>query len=280
MAEVEVVLDPNAVLTEKRGHFFYITLNRPQSLNAINQDLRVGLHDAIETFKEDDDAFIAIITGNGRAFCAGADLMQMVARRSWTREEQIARAQIDRKRGNTIMRTQECWKPIIAALNGLALGGGFEIAMSSDIIVAVSDARLGLPEGKRGIVPGIGIYKFHRQVPLKVAMEIMLTGEDRMTAQRGYEIGIVNRVVPVEPDWSYDQKQAAVVAAAEEIADKMMDCAPLSLQAIKEAVLRSRHVPEREAMDMDFSRVFRNSLDSLEGPRAFAEKRRPVWQNR
>lgn len=268
------------VLTSKKGGIFYITLNRAQVLNAINLDLTVAFHDAIEAFKADDEAFIAIVSGNGRAFCAGADLKDMVIEQTRTSEERVARAQLRRQKGDTLMRTQECWKPIIAAVHGFALGGGFETAMSCDIIVAASDVRLGLPEAKRGIVPGIGIFKLHRQIPLKGAMEIMLTGEDRMTAQRGYELGIVNRVVPVQPDWSDDQKHAAVVAAAEEIVEKMMECAPLSLQAIKEAVLRSRHVPEREAMEMNFDRVFRNSLDSLEGPRAFAERRKPVWQNR
>lgn len=277
---VQAAVDPNAVLWEKRDHFFYITLNRPTALNAINLDVSVGLHDAVEAFKADRDAFIAIIKGNGRAFCAGADLRDMVVEETRSAEERLGRAQLRREKGDTIMRTHECWKPIIAAVHGFALGGGFEIAMSCDIIVATSDVRLGLPEAKRGIVPGIGIYKFHRQVPLKIAMEIMLTGEDRLTAQRGYEIGIVNRVVPVEAGWADDQKQAAVVAAAEEIANKMVECAPLSLQAIKEAVHRSRNVPQDDAMQMNFDRVFRNSLDSLEGPRAFAEKRRPVWQNR
>ncbi len=276
----EVTLDTNAVLREKRGHIFYITLNRPSSLNAINLDVGVGLHDAVEEFKADRDAFVAILTGNGRAFCAGADLKDMVINRGRSQEELIARAQLRRERGNTIMRTQECWKPIIAALNGLALGGGFEIAMSTDIIVAASDIRLGLPEAKRGIIPGIGRVKLAKQIPLKVAMEIMLTGQDRMTAQRGYEIGIVNRVVPVEPDWTEDQKRAAVMEAAEEIANAMLACAPLSLQAIKESVHKTRHLPEREAMETSFDRVFRESLDAREGPRAFAEKRPPVWQNR
>lgn len=268
------------VLTSKKGHIFYMTLNRPQSLNAINLDETVAFHDAVEAFKDDDEAFIAILTGNGRAFCAGADLKEMSLEPQRTPEERTARAQLRRKKGNSLMMTQECWKPIIAAVNGLALGGGFETAMSCDIIIAASDVRLGLPEAKRGIVPGIGIYKFHRQVPLKVAMEIMLTGEDRMTAQRGYEIGIVNKVVPVQADWTDDQKREAVVKAAEEMAEKMLDCAPLSLQAIKEATLRSRHIPEREAMEMDFGRVFMNSEDSVEGPLAFVEKRKPVWKNR
>jgi crotonobetainyl-CoA hydratase len=277
---MEVALDANAVLRERRGNFFYITLNRPAALNAINLDLTVGMYDAIEEFKADREAFIAIITGNGRAFCAGADLKDMVVEAGRSQEERIARAQVRREKGDTIMRTQRCWKPIIAAVNGLALGGGFEIAMSTDIIVAASDIRLGLPEVKRGILPGIGIFKLHRQVPYKIAMQIMLTGEDRMTAQRGYEIGIVNQVVPVQPDWSDDQKQQAVVEAATAMAERMMDGAPLALQGVKEAVHRSRHLPQDDAMWLNFDHVFRNSLDSLEGPRAFAEKRRPVWQNR
>ena len=276
----EVTIDPNIVLREKRDHVFYITFNRPASLNAINLDLSVGFHDAIEEFKADRDAFVAIVTGNGRAFCAGADLKDMVLNRERGQDELIARAQLRRERGNTVMWTQECWKPIIAALNGLALGGGFEIAMSCDIIVAASDIRLGLPEAKRGIIPGIARVKLAKQIPLKLAMEMMLTGEDRMTAQRGHEMGIVNKVVPVESDWTDDQKRAAVVAAAEEIVKKMMLCAPLSLQAIKECVHKTRHLPEREAMDTSFDRVFRESLDAREGPRAFAEKRSPVWQNR
>jgi enoyl-CoA hydratase/carnithine racemase len=240
----------------------------------------VAFHDAIEKFKEDDDLFVAIVTGAGRAFCAGADLKEMSLQAELSQEERVARQQLRRKKGNTIIMTQECWKPIIAAVNGLALGGGFETAMSCDIIIAASDVRLGLPEGKRGIIPGIGVYKLARQIPLKAAMQIMLTGEDRLTAQRAYELGIVNQVVQVEADWSEDQKRDAVVAAAEEMAEKMLQCAPLALQAIKEFTTRSWHVPLREAMEMNAGRVFANSEDSLEGPRAFVEKRAPVWKNR
>jgi len=272
--------DPSVIIYEKKGHVAYITLNRPRSLNAINLDLSVAFHDAIEDVKEDDNIFLAIVTGAGRAFCAGADLKEMALRSQLSQEEIIAREQLRRKKGNTIMWTQECWKPIIAAVNGLALGGGFEIAMSCDIIIAASDVRLGLPEAKRGIVPGIGVFKLARQIPLKAAMEIMLTGEDRLSAQRAYELGIVNQVVPVEPDWSEDQKRQAVVAAAEQMAERMLQCAPLSLQAIKEFTMRSWHVPLREAMEMNPGRVFANSEDALEGPRAFVEKRAPVWKNR
>ena len=277
---MEVSVSPNSVLKEKRDHVFYITLNRPDVLNAINLDVSVGLHDAIEDFKADRDAFVAILTGNGRAFCAGADLKDMVIDRERSQEERIARAQLRRERGNTILATQECWKPIIAAVNGLALGGGFEMAISCDIIVAGSDVRLGTPEAKRGLIPGVAVKRLAKQVPLKAALEIMLTAEDRMTAQRAHELGLVNSVVPVEPGWTNDQKRAAVVAGAEEIANKMIGCAPLALQAIKECVHKTRHLPEREAMNMSFDQVFRESLDALEGPQAFTEKRRPVWQNR
>ncbi|TAK36346.1 MAG: enoyl-CoA hydratase [Chloroflexota bacterium] len=265
----------NEVLVEKKGHTFYITLNRPRSLNALTLNTMAQLHDAVEEYKADEDAFVAIVTGNGRAFCAGADLIDWVAER--TPEEERDRARLKRQKGDFIGFSQECWKPIIVGVHGVALGGGFEIAISCDIFVATSDARLGTPEAKRGLAPGIAMIKLPRQIPLKVAMEIMLTGEDRFPVQRAYDLGLVNKVVQVETSWSDDQKRTAVLTACEEIAAKMLDCAPLSLQAIKQAAVRSRTIPLREAMHLDFLDLALNSEDAKEGPRAFAEKRKPRW---
>ncbi len=154
------------IIYEKKNKVAYVTINRPERLNALHKPADWELHEIWTDFRDDPDLCVAIITGAGdRAFCAGMDAKFTA--------EHLGEPRLPSPPGSLggISKFFECWNPIIAAVNGLALGGGFETAMSCDIIIAASDVRLGLPEAKRGIVPGIGIYKFHRQVPLKVAME-------------------------------------------------------------------------------------------------------------
>jgi crotonobetainyl-CoA hydratase len=258
-----------AVLVERRGHVLIVTINRPDARNAVNQAVCVGVGDALEEAEHDNDVRAVVLTGAGdRAFCAGADLKAI------TRGERI------------IPEGREAWglagfvghyisKPTIAAVNGAAIGGGTELALASDLIVAARSATFGLPEVQRGLVAGAGgAFRLTQQLPMRVALEMLLTG-DPITAERALELNLVNRVVEV------DQVLAEAVALAERIASN----APLSVRATKRIALgfqgegRPADVPLWELTAKETATVT-GSLDAVEGPRAFAEKRAPVWQGR
>ena len=163
----------------------------------------------------------------------------------------------------------EIWKPIIAAINGVAVGGGLETALACDIRIASDTARLGLSEPKRGIVPGGGgMARLPRLVPLGAALELMLTG-DLITAQEAYRIGLVNQVVPA----------AEIMPSAIKMAERMIDCAPLAVRSIKETVLKAREIPSlAEALRLRAGGNINATEDAREGTRAFNEKRKPVWK--
>ncbi len=256
---------------EKSDHFAYITINRPEVMNAMHPPANAEMARALDDFDKDDDAWVAIITGAGeRAFCAGMDLRY--------RAEDQGRAQSPEALpqggfgGLTNPRYARIWKPIIAAVNGYALGGGFELALACDIVIAADHAQLGLPEVKRGIIPGGGgLYRLPRQVPLKVAMAYLLTGR-HMTAQEALRWGVVNAVVPL----------AELMPTAERWAREILECAPLSVRASKEAALLGLDMSLEEAYNASFPAMqrMRGSSDSREGVAAFAERRKPVWTGR
>ncbi len=255
------------VLFKQDGPVGIITLNRPDSLNAINPPLRDGLDDALERFRDDKSIRVAIITGAGeRAFCAGADL-------KWRSQNEDLLQEID-TRGNRprfLMPGFDLWKPVIAAVRGYAVGGGLEVAMSCDVIVASEDAKFGLPEPKRGLAAdGGGIHRVIREVPRKLAMEMILTGRI-FTASEGRRLGIVNRVVPNDE----------LMSAARSFANEMIECSPQALRASKQMALGGADKPLDEAFTQDFSEFMRlkASGDFVEGPRAFAEKRMAVWED-
>jgi crotonobetainyl-CoA hydratase len=259
------------VLVELRSRILVVTLNRPEAHNAINLEVSSLIGDALERAEHDPDVWALVLTGAGdKAFCAGADL-KAVSRGEPVMSDEPVR----RRRGFAQYVSHPISKPTVAAVNGFALGGGTEITLASDLAVAADVAQFGLPEVKRGIIAGAGgAFRLGRQIPRKVAMEVMLTGEP-ISAQRALELGLVNRVVA----------QAEVLDAALELAERICANAPLSVQATKRIALGvvDGGVPDEDA-DWEHTekeaRAVMSSRDAVEGPRAFAEKRHPVWEAR
>ncbi len=253
---------------ETKGRLAYVTINRPDRRNAIDPDTSRELRDAFEAFKSDDDAWVAILTGSGdQAFSAGADLVAMA--QSFAGGGQGMRYDVP---FGGITRGFECWKPIIAAINGYCLAGGLELALSCDIRVAAEHASFGLPEPKRAIIPAAsGTQRLPRVVPLAFAMELLLTG-NRFDAQTALRFGLVSRVVPTDE----------LMATAEEIARGILECGPLAVRAIKQAALRGREMSFEDGLKLESQlagQVFQ-SEDAREGPTAFAQKRKPDYKGR
>jgi len=263
--------DNEAVLTERHDHVLLATINRPEASNAVNGAVADGLGRALELADADPDIWVFVVTGAGqRAFCAGADLKAL------SRGESIAATDpraVDWGFAGYVRHPIS--KPTIAAVNGLALGGGTEISLASDLVVAAGTATFGLPEVRYGVLAAAGgVFRLPAQIPRKVAMEMMLTGEP-VTARRALELGLVNRVVP----------QAQVIGAALELATVICANAPLSVQASKRIAGGIRHgevAAENDswAQTHDEITTLMSSADAREGPRAFAQKRPPRWQGR
>jgi enoyl-CoA hydratase len=254
--------DQDAVLTEAEEGILLITLNRPDQRNAVNQAVAQGVADALERLDDDPELRAAILTGAGKGFCAGMDLKGFAAgERPWIEGRGFA----------GIVRRPPS-KPIIAAVEGFAVAGGFEVALACDLIVASKGAKLGVPEVKRGLVAaGGGLLRLPHRVPHHVAMEMALTG-DPITAERAYEIGLVNRVT--EP--------GEALAGARELAAAVVPNAPLSLVATKQIIEGSKDWPQAqmwEEQEKISGPVF-DSEDAREGAVAFAEKREPDWKGR
>jgi enoyl-CoA hydratase/carnithine racemase len=256
---------PDAVLYQKEERIAILTINRPGALNAMNSDFFYDLDAAIRRVNEDPEVYVAIITGAGdRAFSAGGDFTEMDA--------QLTPEQAERRKNRPwglLHGYSACQKPLIAAVNGLAFGGGCELALSCDMIVAAESAAFAVPEQSWGIVAGVFLFKGPRNIPVKIAMEMLCTG-DPITAQRAYEIGMVNRVVPKEQ----------LMEEAKALAERVCRCAPLSLRAVKEFFYKGLDIPLEEAQRLHYSLCFEGSEDGREGPRAFVEKRAPVWKGK
>lgn len=257
-------------LFEKKGHIAYITINRPDVMNAINAATTAELASAFAEFEADDDLWVAIYTGAGdRAFSAGMDL-----RASAEASASGARPQTGNPGGMAGLTNPRTYisKPIIAAVNGYALGGGFEMAMACDIVIAAETAQFGLPEVTRGIIAGAGgVHRLPRQMPMKIAMGYMLTGK-RMTAADAHKWGLVNEVVPADQ----------LIATAERWANEICENAPIAVRATKQAALKGLDLPLEAAINGNYywTERMRTSEDALEGPKAFAEKRKPQWKGR
>jgi enoyl-CoA hydratase/carnithine racemase len=255
------------VLYEKRDRKAYITLNRPEAMNALNRAVSQGIREALLDLRDDDEILVGIITGaGGRAFSAGMDLKQ--------------RAQSDQAGGSSrtgpIVDTRwtelGVWKPIIAAIDGYCLAGGLEIALQCDIRIATEQSKFGLPEPRRSLLAGYGLHNLSRMIPLGHALYIQLTGS-HITAETAERWGIIQEIVP---------DRTALMERIEQIANDIMQCAPLAVQAIKQIVMQGRNLPVEYSMKLaqPISQRIAQTEDRLEGPKAFAEKRKPVWKMR
>ena len=258
------------ILYEKRDGIAYVTLNRQSHLNALHPEGNREVREAFTDFRDDDDVLVAILSGAGdRAFCAGNDLKYMAEHGK--PGEPYPDAHLYPFGG--ITADFECWKPIIAAVHGFALGGGFELALSCDLIIASEDARFGLPEARVGVVAsGGGPHRIVRQMPLNIAMGILLGGKP-ITAAEAHRWGLVNEVVANKAD---------LMEVAERWANDMMEAAPLSVRATKQVALQGLESTLGIAINREYSefRRARDSEDCVEGPKAFAAKRKPVWKGK
>lgn len=256
----------NTLLYEKRDKIVIITLNRPDALNAINRQLKRELGEAISRFEGDKDSFVAIITGVGRAFCSGRDLKE--------RAEDNAAGIHATAADSMSLDWPYMWprprKPLIAAVNGFALAGGWSIAQMCDLRLASEDAKLGITESRWSLLPPFATL-LPKMMPMSAVLELVFTAQP-VSAQRAYEIGFLNRVVPG------DRLIPEAIALAEQIAEN----APLSVQYFKEQAYRSVDMPVQGISALTYQMYDRllQSEDSKEGPRAFAEKRKPRWQGR
>ena len=265
--------DSNAApgaLTERRGNTLIVTINRPEARNAVNQAVSIGLGDALQWAQDDPEIWAVVVTGAGdKSFCAGADLKAI------SRGENIFHP--DHSEWGFAGFVQHFIdKPVIAAVNGTALGGGTELALASDLVVALASARFGLPEVKRGLIAAAGgVFRIVYQLPRKVAMELLLTGEP-ISAEEALRWGLINQVVP---------DGESVLEAAVALAERITVNAPLAVQASKRvaagvddgAITAEKDSWKRSNREM---RVVFTSEDAMEGPMAFAQKRAPVWKAR
>jgi enoyl-CoA hydratase/carnithine racemase len=258
------------VSTERDGHVLNIRIDRPAVRNALDPQTYNELSLALDELETDPDLWIGVLTGSGdQAFSAGRDLKQLSSMATATEEERDAEARLW-QRTTRLTERFEFAKPLIARLNGSAHGGGLELALACDIIVAAEHAQLSLPEPRRGLIATAGgVHRLPRQIGLKAALGYLLTGR-AMSARRGYELGLINQVVPAE------ELDAAV---AEWVAD-ILACAPLAVRSTKQCVMRGLDYPLPVAMHLRYpaEEIRLASQDSLEGPKAFAEKRPPRWR--
>jgi enoyl-CoA hydratase/carnithine racemase len=257
---------PDTVLYERDGHVATITYNRPEVLNAINGELRRDLNAAWEQFRADEEAWVGIVTGAGRAFCVGADLRD-------------GRGSVGEWPGsfweiptiNSFESGLELWKPTIAAVNGYCLGYGLTAVARCDFVVAGDTSEFGFPEVRLGVPTIVGAMRLPARLGWSNAMEMLLTGE-RFDAARAHEMGLVWRVVP----------PADVMAEARHLADRLVRGAPLAQRATKEMAARGQHLPWEDALRLGeaMRRVVGATQDASEGMQAAREQRDPEWRGR
>ncbi len=251
--------------TEKDGNLLIITLNRPDVLNSLHPPANAELAGVFDDFAADPDSWVAIITGEGRAFSAGNDLKYQAGGgdRSAAPESGFA----------GLTNRYDLAKPVIAAVNGVAMGGGFEIALACDLIIAAESALFALPEPRVGLAAlAGGLHRLPREIGTKQALGMILTGR-RVSAAEGQSLGFVNEVVP----------DGEVVDAAKRWAAQILECSPMSIRASKQAVyegLGHAGVQAASGAKYDAVKAMVSSEDFIEGPMAFAEKRPPNWQGK
>lgn len=265
------------VQLEKSGHIALVTINRPEARNAIDSEVAVGLAESWDQVREDPEIRVAVVTGAGdKAFCAGADLGRLIPLVQRLREPET---EADRKFlsdktlfDRAILRDYDVVKPVIAAVNGFAIAGGMELCHGTDMRIASDTAKFGVQEVRWAIFPAGGsTVRMPRQLPYARAMELLLTG-DFISAEEAFALGYVNRVVP----------QAKVLDEAMALAGKIAKNGPIAVQAIRRSVRACIGKPESEGLkiETEISAPVFQTEDAKEGPRAFMEKREPVYKGR
>ena len=253
------------VLRERRGNVEILTINRPEARNAINGAVSLAMSSVMDELAQDTECWVVVITGSGdKAFSAGMDLKAFSSGEGGDI--------IGASGGFGGITQRDFAKPMIAAVNGSALAGGFEIMLSCDLVVAADHATFGIPEAKRGLVAGAGgLIRLPKRLPLAVALELALTG-DSIDASRALALGLINRVVPAARLMEETMALAGVIA----------DNAPLAVRWSKHVMVRAAGVSEEEGWKLNAEAVGAvfSSADAMEGPVAFAEKRKPNWQGK
>jgi enoyl-CoA hydratase/carnithine racemase len=253
------------VLRERRGHVEILTINRPEARNAINGPVSLAMSAAMDELADDAECWVVVITGSGdKAFSAGMDLKAFSSGQG---------GDIMGASGGFGGLTQRDFpKPVIAAVNGSALAGGFEIMLSCDLVVAADHAMFGIPEAKRGLIAGAGgLIRMPKRLPMAIALEMAMTG-DPIDAARAHDLGLVNKVVPAD----------ALLEEAIALAERIAANAPLAVRYSKSVMKQAAEVSEADGWKINGAAVgvVFSSADAMEGPVAFAEKRAPNWQGK
>jgi E-phenylitaconyl-CoA hydratase len=250
----------------KEGKIAIFTINRPETLGALNVEGMRQLHNALLDFRDDDELLVGIITGTGdKVFSAGVDIKDYLPFVKRTRDKPW-------QRPTGIIKGLEIWKPLIAACNGLTVGGGLELALACDMIIASDNATFGLPEAMVGVIPGGGgTQRLPRAIPIRLAAEMLFTGKT-IDAQEGYRIGLVNKVVTINQ----------LMAEARKLAETICKAAPLAVRVIKEAMMRglSMSLEDGLRLEDESTRYIMSTRDFEEGITAFRDKRKPKFERK
>jgi len=250
----------------KEGKIAIFTINRPEALGALNVEGMTQLNNAFIDFRDDDELLVGIITGTGdKAFSAGVDIKDYLPFVKRTTDKPW-------KRPAGIMRELDIWKPLIAACNGLTYGGGLELALACDMVIASENATFALPEVTVGLCPGGGgTQRLPRVIPRRIAAEMLFTGKP-IDAQEAYRIGLVNKVVPRDE----------LMTEAKKLAETICQAAPLAVRTAKEAMMRGLDMSLEEGLRLedDFQRYIMSTKDFEEGITAFREKRKPKFEGK
>jgi enoyl-CoA hydratase/carnithine racemase len=272
-------MDFETLIYEKKNRVVYITLNRPERMNAINPQMERELQRVWAEYNEDDDAWVAVVTGAGeRAFCAGADLKELAGR---IEKGEHMTGQFSS--GARVHRMEEgfkpspgmndVWKPVIAAVNGVCAGGGLHFMAECDFAVCSENASFTDPHVSFGLVSAVETVGLTRKMPIGPVMRMVMMGKhERITAQRAYELGLVTEVVPLEK----------LLPRVTELAEAIAENAPYAVRQTKRALIGGLHMNLRDALTVawDIVEETNKSADAQEGPRAFAEGRNPEWRLR